>query len=103
MEDESKSAILCDILFSNKKFLFFFWYSWLYRMRPSVFHLPFEKMDSKLLSNNWNEIDPNPNQVAKYLLIIFYFYRKKKNEIYKKSLDLLFNLVLYTDTVDVMK
>lgn len=37
--------------------------TWLYRIRPSVIHHPFEKMNRKLLSNNWDEIGPNPNQI----------------------------------------
>eukprot|EP00095_Tigriopus_kingsejongensis_P001822 maker-scaffold10_size831480-snap-gene-3.23 protein:Tk01822 transcript:maker-scaffold10_size831480-snap-gene-3.23-mRNA-1 annotation:"homogentisate -dioxygenase" len=37
--------------------------SWLYRIRPSVHHTPFEKMDSGFLTHNWDEQHPNPNQL----------------------------------------
>ncbi|CAI9738626.1 homogentisate 1,2-dioxygenase-like isoform X2 [Octopus vulgaris] len=36
--------------------------TWLYRMRPSAVHHPFEKIDRGLLTNNWDDIEPNPNQ-----------------------------------------
>lgn len=38
-------------------------HSWLYRIRPSVIHKPFEKAFQGDLTHNWNECDPNPNQV----------------------------------------
>ncbi|KAK2570765.1 Homogentisate 1 [Acropora cervicornis] len=37
--------------------------SWLYRIRPSVIHKPFEKAFQGDLTHNWNECDPNPNQM----------------------------------------
>ena len=37
--------------------------SWLYRIRPSVCHSKFEKIDCGLLDSNWNEQYPNPNQL----------------------------------------
>ncbi|XP_061171238.1 homogentisate 1,2-dioxygenase-like [Saccostrea echinata] len=37
--------------------------SWLYRIRPSVLHQPFKKMERGLITHNWDEIDPNPNQM----------------------------------------
>ncbi|KAL5010292.1 hypothetical protein ScPMuIL_012597 [Solemya velum] len=37
--------------------------SWLYRIRPSALHNPFKKIDSGLMSNNWDEVDPTPNQL----------------------------------------
>ena len=37
--------------------------SWLYRIRPSVIHKPFEKTVQGNLTHNWDECDPNPNQV----------------------------------------
>ncbi|XP_029649269.1 homogentisate 1,2-dioxygenase [Octopus sinensis] len=37
--------------------------TWLYRMRPSAVHHPFEKIDRGLLTNNWDDIEPNPNQM----------------------------------------
>jgi len=37
--------------------------SWLYRLVPSVKHLPFEKIDNNLLTNNWDDEYPNPNQL----------------------------------------
>jgi homogentisate 1,2-dioxygenase len=39
--------------------------SWLYRIRPSVIHSRFEIMSNGLISNDWNEQHPNPNQVQK--------------------------------------
>ena len=38
-------------------------HSWLYRIRPCVVHKPFEKAFQGDLTHNWNECDPNPNQV----------------------------------------
>jgi homogentisate 1,2-dioxygenase len=37
--------------------------SWLYRILPSVKHLPFKSLDSQLLNNKWDEEVPNPNQL----------------------------------------
>lgn len=37
--------------------------SWLYRIRPSVLHMPFKKMDRGLITHNWDEVEPNPNQL----------------------------------------
>ncbi|XP_063895343.1 homogentisate 1,2-dioxygenase [Helicoverpa armigera] len=37
--------------------------SWLYRIRPSVIHKPFQKSDvAKYLTHNWDEQEPDPNQ-----------------------------------------
>ncbi|KPJ15622.1 Homogentisate 1,2-dioxygenase [Papilio machaon] len=37
--------------------------SWLYRIRPSVVHQPFKKIDiAKYLTHNWDEVEPDPNQ-----------------------------------------
>ncbi|KAJ8714952.1 hypothetical protein PYW08_004933 [Mythimna loreyi] len=37
--------------------------SWLYRIRPSVIHKPFQKSDvAKYLTHNWNDQEPDPNQ-----------------------------------------
>eukprot|EP01094_Clydonella_sp_ATCC50884_P006991 TRINITY_DN1617_c0_g1_i2.p1 TRINITY_DN1617_c0_g1~~TRINITY_DN1617_c0_g1_i2.p1 ORF type:complete len:425 (+),score=95.91 TRINITY_DN1617_c0_g1_i2:59-1276(+) len=37
--------------------------SWLYRVRPSVCHKPFEPIDQGLLDNDWSKCTPNPNQM----------------------------------------
>lgn len=37
--------------------------SWLYRIRPSVCHKPFTKIDNGLLTNNFEKCAPNPNQM----------------------------------------
>lgn len=38
--------------------------SWLYRILPSVKHVPFKKIEKNLLTNNWSEYDnPDPNQL----------------------------------------
>ncbi|KAJ7394371.1 hypothetical protein OS493_000178 [Desmophyllum pertusum] len=37
--------------------------SWLYRIRPSVVHKPFEKTVQGDLTHSWDECDPNPNQM----------------------------------------
>ncbi|XP_049802217.1 homogentisate 1,2-dioxygenase [Schistocerca nitens] len=37
--------------------------SWLYRIRPSVIHEPFQPLAKKHFGNNWNENPPNPNQM----------------------------------------
>ena len=38
-------------------------YSWLYRIRPSVVHQPFELIEEGDLTNNFEKWPPNPNQV----------------------------------------
>ncbi|XP_031623029.1 homogentisate 1,2-dioxygenase [Contarinia nasturtii] len=38
--------------------------SWLYRIRPSVLHEPYEKfLSAPYVTNNWSEQHPNPNQM----------------------------------------
>jgi len=37
--------------------------SWLYRILPAVKHYPFQRIDSKLLTNKWDEENPDPNQL----------------------------------------
>ncbi|XP_040583939.1 homogentisate 1,2-dioxygenase [Lepeophtheirus salmonis] len=37
--------------------------TWLYRMLPSAKHDPFEKLPHDYLTNDWNENEPNPNQM----------------------------------------
>ncbi|XP_013398127.1 homogentisate 1,2-dioxygenase-like, partial [Lingula anatina] len=37
--------------------------SWLYRIRPSVMHKPFELMEPGNFTNNWTDTHPNPNQL----------------------------------------
>ncbi|XP_023231743.1 homogentisate 1,2-dioxygenase-like [Centruroides sculpturatus] len=37
--------------------------SWLYRIRPSVLHNPFKKLDNGNLTYEWSKNDPNPNQM----------------------------------------
>ncbi|KAG8185296.1 hypothetical protein JTE90_023904 [Oedothorax gibbosus] len=37
--------------------------TWFYRIRPSVIHVPFERISSGDLTHNWNENEPNPNQM----------------------------------------
>ncbi|XP_052245250.1 homogentisate 1,2-dioxygenase-like isoform X2 [Dreissena polymorpha] len=37
--------------------------SWLYRIRPSAVHTPFEKMDRGRMTDDWNNVHPNPNQL----------------------------------------
>lgn len=32
-------------------------------MVPSVKHFPFKKVDKGLLSDKWDEVDPDPNQL----------------------------------------
>ncbi|CAB3246874.1 unnamed protein product [Arctia plantaginis] len=37
--------------------------SWLYRIRPSAIHKPFQRLDmAKYLTHNWDEQEPDPNQ-----------------------------------------
>lgn len=38
--------------------------SWLYRILPSVKHKPFTPVPCGNLTENWNEVEPDPNQVA---------------------------------------
>ena len=76
-------VLFCSF-FSNEKYSLFFWHSWLYRMRPSVVHHPFERIDCNLLNNNWDAVDPNPNQVKKYFLITYFFIWQKRKEIYEQ-------------------
>ena len=36
----------------------------MYRILPSVKHVPFKKIDRNLLTHNWDEYDnPDPNQI----------------------------------------
>lgn len=37
--------------------------SWLYRILPSVKHFPFKKIENGLITHNWNDEEPNPNQL----------------------------------------
>ncbi|XP_041352250.1 homogentisate 1,2-dioxygenase-like [Gigantopelta aegis] len=37
--------------------------SWFYRIRPSAVHEPFKKIDRGLMTHNWDDDDPNPNQL----------------------------------------
>ncbi|XP_031569436.1 homogentisate 1,2-dioxygenase-like [Actinia tenebrosa] len=37
--------------------------SWLYRIRPSVVHQPFKPVAQGYLTNDWKEVDPDPNQM----------------------------------------
>jgi homogentisate 1,2-dioxygenase len=37
--------------------------SWLYRIRPSVLHRPFERIDNGLIVSNFNELETTPNQL----------------------------------------
>merc|ERR1712141_523275 len=37
--------------------------SWLYRIRPSIGHSKYEKMEHEFLSHDWNKQHPNPNQL----------------------------------------
>lgn len=37
--------------------------SWLYRIRPSVVHMPFQRYASPNSPVNWNNQHPNPNQM----------------------------------------
>ncbi|XP_028138785.1 homogentisate 1,2-dioxygenase [Diabrotica virgifera virgifera] len=37
--------------------------TWFYRIRPSVLHKPFESIKSSDVSHNWDEEEPNPNQL----------------------------------------
>lgn len=39
--------------------------SWLYRILPSVKHKPFIAAPCGDLTENWNEVEPDPNQVCK--------------------------------------
>ncbi|XP_056643135.1 homogentisate 1,2-dioxygenase [Diorhabda sublineata] len=37
--------------------------SWLYRIRPSVSHEPFQPIKNSDVTHNWSEEEPNPNQL----------------------------------------
>ncbi|CAG9863356.1 unnamed protein product [Phyllotreta striolata] len=37
--------------------------TWLYRIRPSVVHRPFRISDNRNINHNWDEEEPNPNQL----------------------------------------
>ncbi|KAL1123433.1 hypothetical protein AAG570_002513 [Ranatra chinensis] len=37
--------------------------SWLYRIRPSVVHRPFQRIKSEHFTNDWTQNPPNPNQM----------------------------------------
>lgn len=37
--------------------------SWLYRIRPSAHHQPFKLLKHDLLTNEWDKVPPNPNQM----------------------------------------
>lgn len=39
-------------------------YSWLYRILPSVRHKPFTAVNCGNLIENWDEVEPDPNQVT---------------------------------------
>lgn len=39
--------------------------SWLYRILPSVKHKPFTAVSCGDLTENWDEVEPDPNQVGK--------------------------------------
>nr|KAF6378313.1 homogentisate 1,2-dioxygenase [Myotis myotis] len=54
-EQLSGSAFTCPRS-TNKR-------SWLYRILPSVSHKPFESTDQGHVTNNWDEVDPDPNQL----------------------------------------
>ncbi|XP_011923851.1 PREDICTED: homogentisate 1,2-dioxygenase isoform X4 [Cercocebus atys] len=54
-EQLSGSAFTCPQS-TNKR-------SWLYRILPSVSHKPFESIDEGHVTHNWDEVDPDPNQL----------------------------------------
>uniref|UniRef100_A0AAR2K030 Homogentisate 1,2-dioxygenase n=1 Tax=Pygocentrus nattereri TaxID=42514 RepID=A0AAR2K030_PYGNA len=54
-EQLSGSAFTCPRA-TNKR-------SWLYRILPSVRHKPFTPINCGNLSENWNEVEPDPNQL----------------------------------------
>ncbi|RXN25787.1 homogentisate 1,2-dioxygenase [Labeo rohita] len=54
-EQLSGSAFTCPRS-TNKR-------SWLYRILPSVCHKPFKPMSCGDLTENWNEVEPDPNQL----------------------------------------
>uniref|UniRef100_A0A4W4F1U6 Homogentisate 1,2-dioxygenase n=1 Tax=Electrophorus electricus TaxID=8005 RepID=A0A4W4F1U6_ELEEL len=54
-EQLSGSAFTCPRA-ANKR-------SWLYRILPSVRHKPFTPLSCGNLSDNWNEVEPDPNQL----------------------------------------
>ncbi|KAG2457229.1 DPOLA polymerase, partial [Polypterus senegalus] len=54
-EQLSGSAFTCPRQ-TNKR-------SWLYRILPSVCHKPFAPMEQGYLTHNWDEVEPEPNQL----------------------------------------
>uniref|UniRef100_A0A4X2JW72 Homogentisate 1,2-dioxygenase n=1 Tax=Vombatus ursinus TaxID=29139 RepID=A0A4X2JW72_VOMUR len=54
-EQLSGSAFTCPRS-TNKR-------SWLYRILPSVIHKPFESIEQGHLTHNWDEVEPDPNQL----------------------------------------
>ncbi|XP_056410320.1 homogentisate 1,2-dioxygenase isoform X2 [Hyla sarda] len=54
-EQLSGSAFTCPRS-SNKR-------SWFYRILPSVCHKPFQAYEQKHLTHNWDEVEPDPNQM----------------------------------------
>jgi len=36
--------------------------SWFYRILPAVLHEPFSRIESDLITNQWDKSEPNPNQ-----------------------------------------
>ncbi|KAM5125126.1 homogentisate 1,2-dioxygenase-like, partial [Mantella aurantiaca] len=54
-EQLSGSAFTCPRS-SNKR-------SWLYRILPSVRHKPFQPYKQSNLTHNWDEVEPDPNQL----------------------------------------
>lgn len=48
--------------------------SWLYRILPSVKHKPFTPVGCGDLTENWNEVEPDPNQVNTGLKVGFMKY-----------------------------
>ncbi|CAL1538029.1 unnamed protein product [Lymnaea stagnalis] len=37
--------------------------TWFYRIRPSVLHKPFNKIERGLVTHDWDAVEPNPNQM----------------------------------------
>lgn len=55
----------------------FLLYSWLYRILPSVKHKPFAPVPCGNVTENWNEAEPDPNQVNKGLKGEFVKYTER--------------------------
>ncbi|NWQ77410.1 HGD dioxygenase, partial [Columbina picui] len=55
-EQLSGSAFTCP-RHTNKR-------SWLYRILPSVCHKPFKALEEGHLTHDWDEVEPDPNQVT---------------------------------------